>query len=272
MRFAICNEMFRDWPMERIADKAAALGYHGVEIAPFTLSDTPASLTTVQRKAIRTACESRGLAVCGLHWLLAGPGNYSVSSPDEGVKNITRDLLRGLANLCADLGGEVLVFGSPRQRSLAATDYPRAARIRIADFFRSLLPDLAAAGVTMCFEPLTSAETNFINTMHDAVDLVRDLHHPFFKLHLDVKAMRLGEHRPPADIIREEGGRFLHHFHANDPNLLGPGMGDEDQAPIGKALRDVGYKRWVSVETFIEGPGPEETARRSMESLRENYA
>jgi sugar phosphate isomerase/epimerase len=91
------------------------------------------------------------------------------------------------------------------------------------------------------------------------------------KLHLDVKAMTSAEGRTPAAVIAEEGGRHLRHFHANDANLLGPGMGEVDQVPIGAALRAVGYNRWVSVETFAEGPGPEEIARRSLAELKRAY-
>ena len=267
MRFAVCNEMFKDWPHGRVAEKVASCGYEGVEIAPFTLGSAPASTTSAERKEVRRAFEGAGLKIIGLHWLLAGTEGLSITSPDQAVLRRTAAHLLALIALCRDLGGELMVFGSPNQRNLAPGADPAAARHRVVKLFKELAPAAQDAGIVICFEPLTPKETNFINTMAEGVALVEAVGHPAFKLHLDVKAMSGSESKPPADVIREEGGRHLHHFHANDPNMLGPGMGDLDFAPVAEALKAVRYDRWVSVETFADGPGPEEIARRSISTL-----
>ncbi len=272
MKYAVCNEMFKSWPQEKVADFVARTGYAGIEIAPFTISAVPELPSSGERERLRGLFESAGLRVVGLHWLLAGVDGVSITTADDGCRKRTIRYLSDLIGLCRDLGGEIMVFGSPKQRVLAPGQDAGDAFRNAVSVFGSVMPAASSAGVTVCFEPLTPAETDFINTMRQGSRLVEAVSHPNFRLHLDVKAMCGAEGRPPADTIREEGGRLLRHFHANDPSLLGPGMGEVDQVPIGRALRDIAYDRWVSVETFTEGPGPEEVCRRSMETLRRAYA
>ena len=84
--------------------------------------------------------------------------------------------------------------------------------------------------------------------------LIRQVDHPHLKLHMDVKAQssELGTSVP--ELIREFA-RSAGHFHAQDVNLRGPGMGDIDFGPIMRALVDAHYDRWVSVEAFDFSPG-----------------
>ena len=69
------------------------------------------------------------------------------------------------------------------------------------------------------------------------------------------------------ELIRQHARR-AGHFHSQDVNLRGPGMGNVDFGPIMKALVDSGYDRWVSVEVFDFSPGAEETARQSIECVQ----
>jgi sugar phosphate isomerase/epimerase len=124
--------------------------------------------------------------------------------------------------------------------------------------------------ITICFEPLAPSETNFINTAAQAIEFVQQLHTPHFKIILDVKAM-CSDSKPIAQIIRESWPNFAY-FHANDRNLKGPGFGDVDFKPIAAALREVGYKGYVSVEVFKFEEGPQVIATKSLENLRRDFA
>ena len=123
-------------------------------------------------------------------------------------------------------------------------------------------------GLTICLEPLSPATTNFINTVaEDGMKMVRQIDHPNFKIHLDVNAM-CSEAKPVPDIIRSMKAADIGHFHVNDPNLYGPGMGQVDYAPIAAAVRAVGYDKWLSVEVFKYDPDPETIAQKSIDYLR----
>src|SRR5947209_4609653 len=223
MRYAICNETFEGWGHERVCRLVADLGYQGLEIAPFTLAPRVTDVPRQRRRELRRQAEDRGLALLGLHWLLARTEGLQLTSPEPGVRQATAEYLADLARCCADLGGDVLVFGSPAQRRVP----PGATRAQAADYaadtFGRAAPGIADAGVKLCLEPLAPAEADFINTCAEAVALLDRVGHPNFRLHLDVKAMAADE-APAPELIRRYAGR-LGHFHANDPNRRGPGFG-----------------------------------------------
>lgn len=266
MKFAICNEIYQDWRLEEVFAHAARLGYAGVEIAPFTLADSVNNLPAAERQRLRDAAARNGIAIVGLHWLLVKPEGLHLNHPDAAIRRRTASYFCDLVDCCADLGGAVLVVGSPKQRAIL----PGVSREQAWDWTAATLRDAVKRaeerGVTICLEPLAPTETNFINTAAEAIEFVRPFGSERFKIILDVKAM-CSESKPIPQIIRESWPHFAH-FHANDRNLKGPGFGDVDFGPIAAALREVGYNGWVSVEVFRFDEGPEVIASRSIEYLR----
>jgi sugar phosphate isomerase/epimerase len=267
MRYAICNELFEGWEHPRVCRFVAELGYTGLEIAPFTLAARPTEVRPEARRLLRRQAEDAGLTILGLHWLLARTEGLHVTSPDESVRRRTAEYLGELIRLCRDLGGDLLVFGSPAQRRVPAGVTKAAADDYAAETFGLVLPVLADCGVRLCLEPLTSAETDWINTAEEAVRFLDRFRHPNLMLHLDVKAMS-SEGPPVSELIRRYAPR-CGHFHANDPNKRGPGFGETDFVPILEALRTSGYTGWVSVEVFDFTPDPETIAHESLRYLRE---
>ena len=266
MRFAICNELFEGWDFERVCRFVKATGYDGLELAPFTLGARIEDLTSAGRATIRRTASDAGVEIVGLHWLLAKTEGLHLTSPEPEVRRRTGLYLIALAELCHDLGGAVMVFGSPAQRSLLPGVTGADALVYAAETIRSTLPALDRLGLSLCIEPLTRDETDFINSCDEAVQLIDFVNHPRVVLHLDVKSMS-SEPTPIPDLIRRHAHR-TGHFHANDPNRRGPGFGAVDFRPIVAALRETGYNRWISVEVFDYSPDPETIARRSLEYLR----
>jgi sugar phosphate isomerase/epimerase len=266
MRYAICNETFEGWDHARVCRTAAELGYQGLEIAPFTLAPRITDVNGEQRRTLRQQAEDNGLKIIGLHWLLAKTEGLHLTSADEATRRRTADYLVELARCCRDLGGDLMVFGSPAQRRVPAGATREQATDYAIDTFRRAAHGLADAGVTLCLEPLSPPEADFINTAAEAVAILDRLNQPNFALHLDVKAMATDG--PAPELIRRYASR-TGHFHANDPNRRGPGFGATDFVPIFRALRNSGYGGWVSVEVFDYSPDPETIARESLRYMRE---
>jgi sugar phosphate isomerase/epimerase len=270
MKIALCNEMFQNRPVSQVASVAGRLGFNGIEIAPFTLARSAGDVTTKQKKEVRKTIEDHGLETVGLHWLFVGPTGLHITTQDDTVWRNTKDYMRILLDLCADLGGKVLVVGSPKQRNIVAGQTKEDAWKRATDLFHSVLDLAAELNVTICIEPLSPAETNFINTVSEGHQMICEINHPNFKIHLDVKAM-CSESKPVPDIIRSVKAEDIGHFHVNDPNLYGPGMGEVDYGLIAEAIKEIGWDKWLSVEVFKYDPDPETIARKSIEYLRRYF-
>lgn len=270
IKFAICNEIFQGWEIEAVLKHAADIGYSGVEIAPFTLASTVTEISSSRRQQIRDRAARLGIDICGLHWLLAKTDGMHLSHPDEAVRQKTGKYLCALVDCCADLGGKVLVLGSPQQRNVLS-GMTRAGAWELATATLKDAVRLAEdRGVVFCLEPLAATETNFINTAAEAIQFARQFESPAMRIILDVKAM-CAEAAPIPDIIRQSWPHFSH-FHANDSNLKGPGFGNVDFRPIVAALKEVNYAGYVSVEVFQFEEGPEAIATESLAYLRNVFS
>jgi len=265
MKYAICNELFEGMAIEHGLRLARELGYTGLEVAPFTLGVLATDIGPQQRAEYRQLVHDCGMEIIGLHWLLAKTEGFHLTTEDRAVRHKTADYLKALVELCADLGGSVMVLGSPAQRNYPESMTHDLALSHAAEVLQEVVPSLEACGVRIAVEPLGPQEGNFLNHASQARQLIAAVNSPMVRLHLDVKAMS-SEGIPIEQVIRDNADLMIH-FHANDPNRLGPGMGEVDPLPIFQALRDIRYPGWVSVEVFDFSPGVETILRESMQAM-----
>jgi D-psicose/D-tagatose/L-ribulose 3-epimerase len=269
MRIALCNEVLAGMPFERQCEYAARLGYDGLEIAPFTLSDTPEKISTAEAARIRRVVESSGLVVTGLHWLLIKPDGLSLTDPDATLRKRTLDVLIHLIGLCAELGGSVLVHGSPKQRQIAQGETHATALARLQDALAQAALAAARTGVIYCIEPLSQRETPLVNTIAEAAELVRAIDHPNFRTMIDCSAAGQAEAEPvPTLIDRWLPSGLIAHLQVNDPNRRGPGQGEMKFAPILAALKRHNYAGTIAVEPFDYLPDGAGAAAYSVGYLR----
>jgi sugar phosphate isomerase/epimerase len=276
MRIALCNEVLAGIALERQCEYAAAVGYDGLEIAPFTLSTSPEKISTADAAKIRATVEASGLVVTGLHWLLVKPEGLSLTDPDAAVRTRTLAVMTHLIGLCAELGGAVLVHGSPKQRQIAPGETHAIALARLQDGLAQVALAAARVGVIYCIEPLSRRETELVNTIAEAAELVRSINHPNLRTMIDCSAAGLTETDSIASLIeRWLPTGLIAHVQVNDPNRRGPGQGDMQFAPILAALKRHGYDGTVAVEPFDywpDGPGVAAFSAGYLRGLREALA
>jgi len=266
MKISICNELFKGWSLERIMKFISNLGYDGLEIAPFTLADDVSTINKEKRREIKELSETYGVKIVGLHWLLVKPEGLHISHPNEKVRIKTIEYLKALIKFNHDIGGKILVFGSPNQRSVLKDVSREKAWNWAKEVFKEASRFAENYGSIIALEPLARHLTNFINTAEEAIKMIEEVNSPSFKLILDVYSMN-DEEKSIGDIIRSSG-KYLVHFHANDDNKLGPGFGNTDYIEVLKALKDINYDGYLSVEVFDFTPGPEYIAKKSIENLK----
>jgi D-psicose/D-tagatose/L-ribulose 3-epimerase len=268
MLVSLCNEVIRELSFEEQCAFAKEAGYDGLEIAPFTLDAEPHRLSPARRAGIRLAAADAGIAITGLHYLLVAPQGLSITTSDAGQRERTIAVMRGLCDLAADLGGRVLVHGSPAQRTLEPGEEAEG-RKRAADCFAEVAESAASAGVTYCIEPLARAETAVVNTVAEAAEIVAAVASPALRTMIDCSAAARTETELVPDLIR----RWLPtgvvaHIHFNDPNRRGPGEGRLKFAPILRALDLAGYTGNAAIEPFVYEPDSPSCAARAIGYVR----
>ena len=131
--------------------------------------------------------------------------------------------MRRLIDLCGELGGKVLVHGSPAQRRLTLGD-EGGARHRALDCFATVADAAQAAGVIYCIEALAPEDADFINRVGEAAAMVDIIKSPWVRTTLACCATaKLAEDSPAALIDRWLPSCHLAHVQVNDGNGRGRG-------------------------------------------------
>ncbi len=263
MKLALCNEVLGDRELADQCEYAAALGYEGLEVAPYTLDELPHKMAADKRRDIRRTIEASGLVVSGLHWLLVTPQDLSITSADVDVRAKTRQVMCSLVTLCADLGGAVLVHGSPKQRWLP-DDAADAATARgwALEAFAQAAAEAEACGVTYCIEALAPPHANFITTVAEAATIIDEIGSPALRTMIDLGAARANPAEAPVEelIAQWLPSGHIAHIQLRDRSRRGPGQGDDTFADPLDALARHRYQGWLAVEPIELAPDGPTTA------------
>ncbi len=252
MKFGICNEMYSNLSIFEVIDHAAKLGYHGVELAPFTLTEDVASFPVEEQRRIAGYAHDKGIAIAGMHWLFVTPKGLHLTSADKSVRRRTLDFFRKLMEIGVNTGGRILTLGSPAQRSYSRGETEAEAFKRTVDFFAELASELESLGLLVCLEPLEDDVTNFITSTSSAERIVKAVGSPSMGITLDTHFLRweAEKHSITVAAAFRIAGSSLGHLHIQDDNSRAPGTGKADFSEFIAAVKEIGWQGYISMETF----------------------
>ena len=268
---SICNEVYQDWQFHDACKSIRSIGYTGIEIAPFTLAETPASITTAERKQYRGIISSEGLRFVGLHWLMVSPKGLHVTTPDKALREKSWQHVRDLIDLCADLGDAgVMVVGSPKQRSSTDGSTVAEATKRFEEMFATLSSQAMERHVTLLVEALPADQSDVVNTLAAAVEIVKNVGSPAVRTMFD--SHNGADETEPHSVLVDRYFDYIRHVHVNEMDGRHPGTGDYDFKPVFEVLKRRGFGGWVSLEAFDFTPGAETIARESLQHIESEIA
>jgi D-psicose/D-tagatose/L-ribulose 3-epimerase len=257
-----------------ILDRAAALGYDGVELS--LLGVTPGRAAALKRRAadagLRLTC-STGLGA-----------DADPTAEDPALRARGRAALEAAIRTTAALGAERLAGVVHAPWGVFAPGRQAERRARSAEVLGALDGVLAETGVVLGIEAINRFETDLANTAAEACALAAACGSPRVGVLLDSFHLNI-EEKDAAGAIRASAGHLVH-FHVSDNDRGVPGRGQIDFAAQAAALDAIGYDGWITAEMFVVPglktsadlniwraiePGPDEAARAALAFLRETF-
>lgn len=268
MKYAVCNELFGAMALPEAAAIAAEHGFHGLELAPFTIfGDFSPSAIRLGLAAARHSLADNGLAFAGLHWLLVKPEGLRITTSDPVLRRKSWDHLRRLIDAAAELGGGNLILGSPRQRSSEPGQTRAQATALLSDELAAIAPYAAERKSAILLEALDSGQSDVVNLMQEVQSIVDRIGNPGVGGMLDFH--NCADETSSFETLVEKHIHSIRHVHVNDPAGNHPKPGDHAYLPAFAKLRELKYAGWVSLEIFTTPTDPAAVLRETMAYLKD---
>jgi len=233
---------------------AAKYGFQGIEIAPFTLFSDPLTVTEQELQEIKTVLQSEGLVCVGFHWLLKFPNGLCLLDSKDDIRKNAWKRLFALADQCAYLGGKLLVLGSGDQRSYTGYTNAEAKEVFLSEL-EQFIPCLEKNGVTLLLEPLPRNRTNFLNTLKEVDSILKKASSSHVATIFDFHNTQ--EESKPWNVLFRQYASTIRHIHFNSPSGGLPFCITDSYYATFRAIKESGYKEWISIETFQKEYNPE---------------
>lgn len=264
MKLAVSNIAWDDIDEPVVLSLLRHRGIYGIEVAPTRLWPDWTGATPKAARAARRRLADEAFEVPSLQAIFYAKPDCQLF----GDRGAFIDHVRHVADLAAELGARILVFGAPKNRDPGALT-PDVAFSRAVDVLRQCGTDCAARGVALCIEPNPQAYgCGFVTDSRSGLALVRAVDSPGFGLHLDTGGLTLAKEDPAAAIAEVRGA--LAHLHISEPNLAPIVPASVDHAAVGGTLRKISFEGWCVIE-MRRTANPVADLARSIEHARHCY-
>jgi D-psicose/D-tagatose/L-ribulose 3-epimerase len=269
MKLAISNLTWEYNEDDDVKDILLELSISGVEMALTKVWDNPLVAKDNDVYSYREYWESCGIDVVSIQSLLYGRPDLVIFQ-DKTKRQESLEYLSKVIEIGAKLGAKVFVFGSPKNRLVGNMNYTKSMDIAI-EFFNKVGEIAANYSTTFCIEPNPKVYgCDFITTTEEGIKLIREVDHSGFQLHLDAAGMTLSEE--DIEVSVEAAAPYLKHFHISEPHLNMVQNGIVNHRKIARALNNINYSNYVSIEMK---PGLNdsniETVRSSLDFVQRIY-
>jgi sugar phosphate isomerase/epimerase len=247
--------------LEESCRQAAKIGFDAVELfVPDAASIDRHNLAQILRSsnlALAAVGTGAGFVVKKLH----------LCDPDTERRREAVEFISGIIELAGSFGA-MTIIGSMKG------SIPKAVERKTAEsWLRAGLDELAAlAGnynVPLLLEPLNRYETNFVNRVGEAVELIESLQSDNVKVLADLFHCNI-EEESICGALRL-AGRHLGHLHFVDSNRRPAGLGHIDFAEVARTLKDIGFTGYAAAEA-LPWPSPIEAAEQTMRAFEKFLA
>jgi sugar phosphate isomerase/epimerase len=247
--------------LEEGCRQARELGFDAIELYPRCAQavDRARLKDVLSQYRLRLSAVATGAGYVLNRWHLC--------SEDESNRKRAYRFIADLIDLASDFGAPV-ILGSMKGFAERRAESKRVLA-RLEQTLDSLACRAAEQGVSLLLEPLNRYETNIINRLEEAFDLIASLGAGNVRILADLFHMNIEE-----DSICEafkKCATALGYVHLVDSNRRPAGLGHINFADVGEVLRQVGFRGYVSAEA-LPYPDSRGAAARTMEVFRRDIA
>ncbi len=199
----------------------------------------------------------------GLRVTISGAfgADRDISSEDPAIRENGKQYIIDCIRIAEKMGSPI--FGGPVYSAVGKTRFiseeqKEQERAWCVENLKQIAAIASDHGVVVGVEPLNRFESDMVNTVDQALSLVKEVDHTNIKIVLDTFHGNIEEKSIP-DSIRKIGKDLLCHIQGNESDRGTPGTGNLDWKGIKTALDEIGYDGAIVIETF--GAVSEEIAK-----------